>query len=75
MFDLADLESVRVWASRAQDFGLPLDVLVNNAGGRVGWAGGRVEVGGWVGGWTGARPRGSAPRCHRPPTHTHIHTF
>ena len=31
-FDLADLASVRAWASRAQDFGLPLDVLVNNAG-------------------------------------------
>ena len=32
MFDLADLESVRQWAARAQDFGLALDVLVNNAG-------------------------------------------
>lgn len=31
-FDLADLGSVRAWAQRAQDFGLPLDVLVNNAG-------------------------------------------
>lgn len=31
-FDLSDLESVRSWAQRAQDFGLPLDVLVNNAG-------------------------------------------
>ena len=35
-FDLADLGSVRAWAQRAQDFGLPLDVLVNNAGGRGG---------------------------------------
>ncbi len=32
VFDLADLASVRAWAQRAQDFGLPLDVLVNNAG-------------------------------------------
>ena len=32
IFDLADLASVKAWASRAQDFGLPLDVLVNNAG-------------------------------------------
>lgn len=32
VFDLADLASVRAWASRAQDFGLPLDLLVNNAG-------------------------------------------
>lgn len=32
IFDLADLPSVRAWAQRAQDFGLPLDVLVNNAG-------------------------------------------
>ncbi|KAL4459034.1 hypothetical protein ABPG75_013899 [Micractinium tetrahymenae] len=31
-FDLADLSSVRAWAQRAQDFGHPLDVLVNNAG-------------------------------------------
>ena len=31
-FDLADLASVQAWASRARDFGLPLDVLVNNAG-------------------------------------------
>lgn len=35
IFDLADLASVRAWAQRAQDFGLPLDVLVNNAG--KGW--------------------------------------
>lgn len=34
-FDLADLGSVRAWAQRAQDFGLPLDVLVNNAGERA----------------------------------------
>lgn len=32
IFDLADLNSVREWGKRAQDFGLPLDVLVNNAG-------------------------------------------
>ena len=32
VFDLADLASVRAWALRAQDFGLPLDLLVNNAG-------------------------------------------
>ncbi|PRW60169.1 retinol dehydrogenase 13 [Chlorella sorokiniana] len=32
IFDLADLATVRAWAQRAQDFGLPLDVLVNNAG-------------------------------------------
>ena len=32
IFDLADLGSVREWAKRAQDFGLPLDLLVNNAG-------------------------------------------
>jgi NAD(P)-dependent dehydrogenase (short-subunit alcohol dehydrogenase family) len=32
VFDLADLESVRTWARRAQEFGLPLDVLVANAG-------------------------------------------
>jgi NAD(P)-dependent dehydrogenase (short-subunit alcohol dehydrogenase family) len=31
-FDLADLASVQAWASRARDFGLPLDLLVNNAG-------------------------------------------
>lgn len=31
-FDLADLESVRSWALRAQDVGTPLNVLVNNAG-------------------------------------------
>lgn len=31
-FDLADLESVRSWALRAQDVGTPLDVLINNAG-------------------------------------------
>lgn len=30
--DLADLGSVRAWAQRAQDFGHPVDVLVNNAG-------------------------------------------
>ena len=32
IFDLADLGSVREWGKRAQDVGLPLDVLVNNAG-------------------------------------------
>lgn len=32
IFDLADLATVREWAQRAQDFGLQLDVLVNNAG-------------------------------------------
>jgi NAD(P)-dependent dehydrogenase (short-subunit alcohol dehydrogenase family) len=32
VMDLADLSSVRAWAQRAQDFGHPLDVLVNNAG-------------------------------------------
>jgi hypothetical protein len=31
-FDLANLASVRAWAGRALDFGLPLDLLVNNAG-------------------------------------------
>lgn len=30
--DLADLKTVREWGQRAQDFGHPLDVLVNNAG-------------------------------------------
>ncbi|EFN53158.1 hypothetical protein CHLNCDRAFT_26048 [Chlorella variabilis] len=32
VMDLADLGSVRAWAQRAQDFGHPVDVLVNNAG-------------------------------------------
>jgi NAD(P)-dependent dehydrogenase (short-subunit alcohol dehydrogenase family) len=31
-FDLADLSSVQAWATRARDFGLSLDLLVNNAG-------------------------------------------
>lgn len=30
--DLADLSTVREWGQRALDFGLPLDLLVNNAG-------------------------------------------
>lgn len=32
IMDLSDLDSVRAWASRAQDFGLPLDLVVANAG-------------------------------------------
>ena len=32
IMDLSDLETVRTWARRAQDFGLPLDIVVANAG-------------------------------------------
>ena len=32
-FDLGDLQSVRDWANKALDFGHPVSVLVNTAGG------------------------------------------
>lgn len=59
--DLADLATIREWGQRARDFGLPLDVLVNNAGVRRGCAVHWRRRRG-IGGWPGPRARPCSAR-------------